>query len=904
MCSKAVLLAVSGDNAGTRRENSKGSPSSLMDRAAEMGLRANRAYPLVARLRDLLFGTIALFCSLPILLILGYVARWSTGASALFRQVRVGRDGQHFTVGKLRTMPAHAPSDVNKKQAEHMVTPMGRFMRRYKLDELPQFWNVVRGEMSLVGPRPIIPQEYPGGEIPLRLAVRPGLTGLWQLSRVREQPFDKNPEYDLFYLANRTMAFDLWLIWRTVLLIVIGRETKIRLAARLWERNPAWRELVPSRSRSIPARTGRLRSRVYMFWLAGTALLAFSPGVAIALSAKGDLLEAQNALAQARQAAARLDAGVATAELETARRRFEGAEGKLSSWPTLGLRAIPGLNNNLEVPQAFAAVGVSLVKAGGRGLEILENLPLEGGRVAASLKGGVLDLAPFGAAEGPARALQAKLDQAQRQLNATPTSFLLPTVADARGKGIEALADATREADIASGAAFLIPRLFGADGPRNWIIGAENNAELRGRGGYVGSLGMLSSNNGQLSLADFRPTSGLPSLPRDPTLQGTVEPEYFRQYLHLGGTVAWQNLLMSPDFPTGAKLLLANLQTVANMSGDGLIALDPVALSYLLRATGPVDVPGIPESLTSENVVDWSLNKIYFLVDGENDERKELLSVIASTVWRRLLSDPDLNAREVAMALGQALSERRLVIYSTHRDEQRVIEQLGIGGSLEPTEDDYLLLVGQNVAENKMDYYLSRAINYVGVIKDDGSMQVEVNTTVTHTASAGTEFPDYIGGTREDLPAGSARNFVSLFVPSYAQLQEVLKDGNVTSDFENSTEHGMRRLGTNIEVAPGESRTVTYRYHLPDAVFDGIYRINVQRQATVKPDTLSVHIKPAEGTVITDRWGFGSGEDLLWQGEVRSDLEFGAELESPLWPRMLNQLTSLLRRPVAGAAVP
>lgn len=871
-----------------------------MDRAIQMGLRANRLYPLLARARDIIFSLLALLLLAPVFPLIGLGARRSTRGSALFHQVRVGRDGKHFVVEKFRTLSFEAPSDVSKRDAEHLATPLGRFMRRFKLDELPQFWNVLKGDMSLVGPRPIIPAEYSGDEPPLRLAVRPGLTGLWQLSRVREQSFDENKEYDLFYLANRSIAFDLWLIWRTVLLIATGNETKIRLAAQLWERNPAWRQLVPARSRSIPARRGWLRSRTYLLAVTAAVLLACAPGIAVALSGKGDLLEAQNSLIDARRAATRLDAGTARAELETARRMFENADGKLSSWLTAGLRVIPGLNNNLEVPQSFARAGASMVEAGNSGLEILDRLPLQGGRVAASLEGGTLDLAPFAAAEGPARRLQAELDQAQKSLAETPSDFLLPSVANARSKGISTLADAKAEADIAAGAAFLIPRLFGSDGPRNWIIGAENNAELRGRGGYVGSLGTLSAANGELKLAQFQPTSGLPSLPQDPTLGGTVDSEYFEQYLDLGGTVAWQNLLMSPDFPTGADLMLANLQKVANMPADGLIALDPVALSYLLRATGPVDVPGIPEKLTSDNIVEWSLNKIYFFAEGEQDERKELLSVIASTVWGRLLTDPNLNAREVARALGQAFSERHLVIYSAHEDEQKVIEQLGIGGTVEQTGDDYLLLVGQNVAENKMDYYLSRDINYAGVLLDDGSMQVEVKTTVTHTAPAGTAFPEVVAGNRPDLPAGSARNYVSLFVPANAQLQEVLKGGTATRDFDNSVEQDKRRLSTDVEVAPGESQSVTYRYRIPDALFEGGYFLTVQNQATVRPDTLSIHIKPPEGAIITDRWGFDSGEELAWQGLLRSDLEFGAELESPVWARIMNRVTSTLRQPVTG----
>ena len=867
-----------------------------------MGLRAHRWYPIVARLRDLTLGTIALLVSAPFILLFGAIGRRSTGGSALFRQTRVGKEGQEFKVAKLRTLSVEAPSDVQKGEAEHLATSFGAVLRRLKIDELPQFWNVVKGDMSLVGPRPIIPEEYSDRESELRLAVRPGLTGLWQLSRVREQPFHKNPEYDLFYLANRSIIFDFWLMWRTVLLILIHRETKIRLAARMWERNAAWRELVPERARSIPARDAPLRSRLYIAVAAALLVAATIPGAVLALSARGDLLSAQAAVLRARGAAVRLDPPTARAELEQARLAFQRADSKLSSPATLGLGLIPGLNNNLQVPQTFARLGGSIVAAGFSGLELLEALPFEGGRPAVTFGNGAIDLAPFTAAEVPAERLQGELHQAQRQLNSTPSRFLLPPVADARARGIELVTTARREADTAVAAAFLLPRVFGADGPRNWVIGAENNAELRGRGGYIGSLGMLSADEGRLQLVDFKPTSGLPRLPVDPTLQGTVSDEYFRQYGFLGGTVAWQNLLMSPDFPTGAQTLLANLDNIAGMPADGLIALDPIALSYLLRATGPVSVPGIPEQLTADNIVDWSLNRIYFLVEGEHDERKELLSVIASTVWSRLLSGSDLNAGRVVDALAQAFSERHLLMYSARPDEQSVIEQLGIAGTIAATEDDYLLLVGQNIAENKMDFYLQRDIDFTGALQTDGDMQVEVTTTVTHTAPAGSTFPDFVAGSREDMAGGRVRHFLSLFVPHRAQLIEVKQNGVLSDDFENAPESRKRRLGTWVEVGPGESQTVSYKYLLPEAVFDNLYYLTVQNQATVRPDTLSINIQVPENMTVTEREGFKSGSNLVWSGEVDKDLEFAARIETPLTTRVMNRVTRFLRQPVSASA--
>ncbi len=177
----------------------------------------------------------------PLLLILGTCAKLSTGGSALFRQQRLGLGGRTFMVAKFRTLVPHAPCDVHKIDAEHLATRIGRIMRRFKLDELPQLWNIVRGDMYLVGPRPIIPEEYQDTSHYARLTVRPGLTGLWQLSPARGERFDLHPEYDLFYMANRRLSFDVWLIWRTVVLMIANREVVFDRVVKRWERDPAWR---------------------------------------------------------------------------------------------------------------------------------------------------------------------------------------------------------------------------------------------------------------------------------------------------------------------------------------------------------------------------------------------------------------------------------------------------------------------------------------------------------------------------------------------------------------------------------------------------------------------------------------------------------------------------------------
>lgn len=160
-------------------------------------------------------------------------------APVLYRQVRVGRNGRRFTLFKLRTMHIGADAmtalleaanemdgPVFKIRRDPRVTGPGRVLRRFSLDEYPQLWNVVRGDMSLVGPRPPLPAEverYARHDYRRRLAVRPGLTGPWQVSGRNQVPFERWMELDLEYVDHWSLGRDLAILAQTVTAVVTGR---------------------------------------------------------------------------------------------------------------------------------------------------------------------------------------------------------------------------------------------------------------------------------------------------------------------------------------------------------------------------------------------------------------------------------------------------------------------------------------------------------------------------------------------------------------------------------------------------------------------------------------------------------------------------------------------------------
>jgi exopolysaccharide biosynthesis polyprenyl glycosylphosphotransferase len=189
-------------------------------------IQESRVYRVTKRLLDLLFGSCMLVVGAPIMALIA-VAIWkSDGLPVIFAQERVGQFGKVFRMIKFRTMYRESPpyAHTPKDQNDPRITPVGRFLRRMSLDELPQLFNVLRGEMSLVGPRPEMPfivAQYSLAQRE-RLMAKPGLTGLWQLSADRAFEIHENIDYDLYYIRNRSILLDLVILLHTLIFAIRG----------------------------------------------------------------------------------------------------------------------------------------------------------------------------------------------------------------------------------------------------------------------------------------------------------------------------------------------------------------------------------------------------------------------------------------------------------------------------------------------------------------------------------------------------------------------------------------------------------------------------------------------------------------------------------------------------------
>ncbi len=192
------------------------------------------------RLFDIIFSLLVLILFAPVYLILALLIALSSHGPIFYIQERVGKNYKRFNCIKFRTMVSNADEVLIqmmetspqfqqewnsnfKLKKDPRITTIGKFLRITSLDEFPQFWNVLKGDMSVVGPRPLVAEELPkyGCHINEILTIKPGITGLWQVSGRNDIPYPRRVQIDLYYVKCRNLWLDLWIILKTIAVVVI-----------------------------------------------------------------------------------------------------------------------------------------------------------------------------------------------------------------------------------------------------------------------------------------------------------------------------------------------------------------------------------------------------------------------------------------------------------------------------------------------------------------------------------------------------------------------------------------------------------------------------------------------------------------------------------------------------------
>jgi hypothetical protein len=418
---------------------------------------------------------------------------------------------------------------------------------------------------------------------------------------------------------------------------------------------------------------------------------------------------------------------------------------------------------------------------------------------------GAIDLSPLTTAQAPvARAASDLRGQlaAARDIDTTNT---VSQIDDAVDQLVSVLAKASGTADEADHALTLLPPMLGSDGPRNYLILFQNNAESRSTGGIPGALAEIHVDKGAISLTrqasdtDFPPYSKpIIDLPTDTEgLYGGITGEFM------------QDITLTPRFDLTGKLAQAMWKQKYGTTVDGVLSIDPVALSYLIGATGPIPLP-TGETLTSANTVQTLLSDSYAKY-SDPAAQDVFFGGAAAAVFQKVSSGSS-DPTALLSALTRSADEHRLLLWSSHPNEQATVATTSLSGALpvstatKPAFGVYL----NDSTGSKMDYYLTTQIS-VGqqVCRKDGRPDWVVEIALTNTApqDAATSLPQYVtGGGGFGTPPGDIATTVSVYAPSSGVFVGAAQDGS-TRAVHNAMDGDHPVVGFETRLSPGKTTT-------------------------------------------------------------------------------------------------
>jgi hypothetical protein len=357
--------------------------------------------------------------------------------------------------------------------------------------------------------------------------------------------------------------------------------------------------------------------------------------------------------------------------------------------------------------------------------------------------------------------------------------------------------------------------MLGADGPRHSLVAFQNNAEARGTGGLVGLYAVVSADHGRLRVDQLGSNTALRSAS---TLPVDLGPDFRARW---GDDPAmWSNSNMDPNFPYAAKLWLALWASQTHQHLDGVIATDPVALGYVLHATGPVRLSS-GDSVSADNAAALTMSQVYARFPDDNTRRDAYMRDVAHRIMDTLLTGRG-DVRALLGGLSRAASERRLLVYSTHGAEERQLVDTPLGGTLPGGDGAYAFVVVNNAAGSKMDYYLTRSLTYTSDRCADGVRQSRIEITFGNSAPVASELPRYViqrqDSDQATLTQSPATDSVSVLVSVYGPRNSTVRQATVDRHalgVSSTTEDGRPVWGFPLVVGHGTSRTVVLRIAEP-----------------------------------------------------------------------------------------
>lgn len=423
-------------------------------------------------------------------------------------------------------------------------------------------------------------------------------------------------------------------------------------------------------------------------------------------------------------------------------------------------------------------------------------------------------------------------------------SWVLPPVASARDSLAQELRTLTRDLGVLVPALEVAPTMLGESSPQTYFLAFQTLAELRATGGLIGAFGVIVADRGEVRLRQVGKLADLRNA-ASPVLD--LGPDFHQRYGAFSAAAFWPNINVSPHFPHTDRIVRELWRRQFDEQLAGTIAVDSVALSHLLRATGPMTLKS-GEMVTAENVVDVSTRDAYLRFADEANQNAFSLE-IAEAASNKLLAGLQ-SPIETLIALGTAAREGHVRIGSADAEVQRELERGSVGGTLVETSGPSIGVALNNAGGTKLDYYLRGGLDYA-LDRDAATATVRLRLTNTVPPS---RLPR-IGGTSiggrapEDPPSPPGRNrtHISIFVGQGASLLGADVDGvefvreeslpgqpwilgDTRTILDETAERGHRVWSTFLDLDPGREVTLTLNLREPHT--DGPIRVHEPPMAT------------------------------------------------------------------------
>lgn len=549
-----------------------------------------------------------------------------------------------------------------------------------------------------------------------------------------------------------------------------------------------------------------------------TTITAYS--TARALQVRADLTEARDQANAVQRQLLTGDLDQATNALPPLQRRLDRASGRTDSPIWAVTERLPLIGGNFQavrrVASAAQILGATTLPEGRAALDVARRERV--------IRQGRVDL-------GVVRRLQVHVDRAAvsagraQSLVETREPLLLPPVGRGVGEARAKVGELAGAFGAAQRALLVAPDMLGERGPRRYFVAVQNNAEARATGGLIGAFALVRTDKGAITLERVGTNGEL----RQPARQVPSDRKAAKLWKDLGSTGAWYAANFTPHFPDVATNISGLWQAQSGQRVDGVVAIDPIVMRELLRATGPVRLSD-RTPITAENVMAFVGHDEYVRYP-DLEERKDVLSNLAGTLFRRVI-----DVREplpMVQAFARVGQSGHFFAWSRHPAEQAQLVRGRVGGALPTTDVPYLSVLTQNFGGNKLDYFIRR---HVAVKRlDNGVVQVDIR--LRNDAPRG--LPAYMT-IRSDRPIppkpyAQASVGLSVYGALSSEVTSVKVDGRpATMSFDR--DHG-HRMGTfALELPRGEEITVTVLMTQPRGVM--IYR----QQPLVVPDALELRL--------------------------------------------------------------